>query len=484
MQAFVLMLFLLLRPLLYSWTSNDESIAQQLLRYSGASAEFEMTVFDVSVTVSVRGTDFLGQVSDWVSTEVTRLSGAAPIVSFSTESTNKFWDEEIFITALAEFSRCPLPKTALIFAWSHVVDPEGDHAVFPEVLLARTSQSQLLVPANSLVPGSKYTLHVRVSMSGDMSKSSTGLHTVNILERGLFAVISGGSEMRFAVLQDFVLNASQSRDLDVTSDAAQGLDFSWACRAMLARSNAKVSLGKASEQLIESDCRDSNGMTLAFAQTATLTIAAGILSPTTLTPYIFSLSVSKQSKVVSTQSISVEIVPQAVPTVSIRIPEGPTSPDGALLMSPEHKFTLSGSCEDPLGMIEWVFEPSLNLRSQDIANVLPLGTASPSVIVSGGFGAFAAGNTYVVQMKCMSADASVGKSQVTVRINTAPEGLGCKACVLRGDGKACVKEGNAITDTFRCASCVVCRAVLCQGMSRHHRNVKRFFVCGVTCCCV
>jgi hypothetical protein len=113
--------------MVFTWSSSNEAINQQLRGYPGARPAINLGMLDAPVTIHVYGTDFLQQTSRVVEFVITRRSEPAPQITFFPPATVTYADQEVLVTALAEFSECGIPETALLFEWTQV--DNGDERI-------------------------------------------------------------------------------------------------------------------------------------------------------------------------------------------------------------------------------------------------------------------------------------------------------------------------------------------------------------------
>jgi len=112
------------RALSYKWSSSNEAVNEQLRGYTGQRPALDLTVLDTPVSIYVYAVDFLRQASEVVEFVVTRQSAAVPQITFFPPITSTYADQEVLVTALAEFSECKIPETELLFEWTQVLQEE------------------------------------------------------------------------------------------------------------------------------------------------------------------------------------------------------------------------------------------------------------------------------------------------------------------------------------------------------------------------
>ena len=265
------------RPLTFEWGClNDEGLAQAIRTNTGqslylASGTAEMSEVDKEYQITIRATNFLGASSDLLVFTVLKKGSPAPVVMFDPPVLSVYRDEEVLITALVQFSRCPLPTGSIAFAWTQISGPEIDSAYF-------RSGAQFGLPTGTLLAGETYVIAAHISMAENPAVSSEKQYTITVLQRPLTARIAGGSMMNVASALPFSLDASMSQDPDVPTGAEAGLSFAWSC------------------QIFEGPCLTTDGQLLILGTGFSLTVSGNTLSPTVGTPYLFTVEVSKRRK--------------------------------------------------------------------------------------------------------------------------------------------------------------------------------------------
>ncbi len=304
--------------------------------------------------------------------------------------------------------------------------------------LAKATRSQLYLPARVLSPGSTYTLRVQASMASDLSKRSQVHHTIAVQARDLIARIAGGSSAEFSHTDDITLDASSSTDPDVLdgSSASSALSFSWSCSVQVGRLVYACSDAKDKRELV-------------LPNTASLTVPAGTLAPTTTSPYIFTVQISKTGKVPVSCSKRVTVRKQEVPCVTVYVRYGGQQQgDGSVLvLDVDERLALQGTCSDRNASLRWSFTPAIRSAVLDDASIFPLGTSSADLVIVGGSAAFVAGSVYSAKLTCTTASGQSSSSQVTLDMNMGPSGRGCLVCRSDGTQDACSKTG-LVTDQF------------------------------------
>jgi len=235
----------------------------------------------------------------------------------------------------------------VLFEWSGV-DVDGQESI-PASVFASVTNAQFQVPANTLTAGKFYSITCLITMANDPTKSSQATHTVYVDYRDLQPIIAGGNSLRLSSQKNWTLDASGSRDPDVSADADQGLAFTWVCRIQ--------------EGFRYNPCRDSSNQVLVLPSQPVLSFFAGDLSSTVVHPYLFYVTISKPDKTRKDFSMPVTIVEEMIPTVSIAKPsseEGTMQSDGSILLNSNAKLVLQGACDESEGSLQWSFSPALN----------------------------------------------------------------------------------------------------------------------------
>ena len=417
------------RTLIYTWRClDDETLNAALELVPGdtvtlAAGTPEMPGIDRSYTITVRVTDFMGIQSEEVAVMVYKKSTAGPSIIFSPSSLSTFTSEPVLIRAEAVYSSCPVAKEAMVFSWSQL---SGPSAVDTKYLLP---QAQLAIPKHVLKSSSSYEFQVQVSMLSDPSIQSLGTFTVLVKSLPLSARISGPTDV--SNLADFALDGSKSKDLDLDDSLPdQGLEFSWRC-TLLNDGHTDV-------------CRTEKGTELALAQTATLTVAAGTLLPTSIHPYIFTMTVSKVAKAPSSFSVSVTVLNRYVPQVTMSVTsDHRIKADGSTQINAGDKLVMTAHPGQDASSITWSISPAVDMSD---ASVFPLGWNQDSFVIKEGAAVLIPGVMYSILLKCTASDSSA-TSRLDLEVNTVPQGGICQSC-LAAEGDGCLKTGAAIIDRF------------------------------------
>jgi hypothetical protein len=112
------------RALRYIWSSSHEAINEQLRGYTGPRPVFDLRVLDTPVSIYVYGVDFLYRTSDVTEYIVVRQTSAVPHITFFPPNTSTYADQEVLVTARAEFSDCTVIEKDLLFEWTQIQDDQ------------------------------------------------------------------------------------------------------------------------------------------------------------------------------------------------------------------------------------------------------------------------------------------------------------------------------------------------------------------------
>jgi hypothetical protein len=112
------------RALTYTWSSSNEAINEQLRGYTGPRPVYDLRVLDTPVSMYVSGVDFLHRTSEMAEFVVMRQSSAVPHITFFPPTTSIYADQEVLVTALAEFSDCKIRERELLFEWTQILNNE------------------------------------------------------------------------------------------------------------------------------------------------------------------------------------------------------------------------------------------------------------------------------------------------------------------------------------------------------------------------
>jgi len=457
------------RPLQFRWSCrNDDTLSDALSRITTsvlllAQGTKEMTKLDHMYEIVVIATDFLGATSDQVVFPILKMSSAAPKLTFMPSTLSVFQDQTVMVKVVAEFSECPIERGSLVFKWSLVSYLRGTVTESTRhVGVFEATGSQLWVPGRVLEAGATYTLAVNAFMDNDPSRSSAGTFSLRIKKRDLVASIRGGAAISASTTRDLVLDASDSGDPDFAESRKDNdLHFAWTCSI--------TEDGK-----VFNPCRTKAGAQLNLRAQAIVTLGSTDLSamhPTAKYSYLFEVKVSKGSMMSQSFTMPITLTEAAIPAVSIRSDSGERLRDGGIRVNAQDQLVMHGSCsvissgaEGEEMNMTWRFSPELETESSTMdswllfpdESILEDTTKREALIVAAGSGAFVAGSTYTIELRCE--DITKGKqavAQFSLFVNAPPRGNNCTSCHLSGSecAKADPEQGKPIFDVFR-VSCM------------------------------
>ena len=225
-----------------------------------------------SKTVSIASTLSLPQV---------KITGPGQIFLYRKNSLSLF--------AQASVSPCAnATSLELSYSWRAYLDS----SLVPSLVSTSRNDRTFFLPAYSLTVLERYTVQVTVTSSSTGSFNSDTV-LVFVGRAGVFAQIAGGSLRTVSSLGRLVLDASQSYDLDYSTDKLQ---YSWSC-------------------FIVSPLYGSSCGNIATKNTSMLILQENTLNPSTT--YNFSVVVSSSDGYSDLTSVAVKVVGEAVPYVEI-----------------------------------------------------------------------------------------------------------------------------------------------------------------------
>ena len=422
------------RPVSYSWSCvNDAEFNAYLATVSSstlymAPGTSQMTTFPKEYILEITVVDFLGVVSVPTRFKVLKKATPTPQVQFNPPSVETLRNKPVLIKGETVFSACPVEETELAFSWRQVSGP-----VLAPALLSAT-MPQLFIPANELVPGSIVQVALKASM-GDVSQSSESIVLIKVGYQQLVARLSGGK--RVSTYSTLELSADKSQDPDLDSSLPQGLTFSWSCGLM--------------EDGFLNTCRDPSGNPVVLptdsATASTISIAPLVLPPKE-TLYTFTVVVRKGSRTSYPASMTVLVVPDRVPTVTIQLPgDAIVATDGAMVINSKDRMIFNGLSSSNSTSFLW----SMQGANVTMPGVSPMGTRLPIFVFDGAFSQLQGGTRYILKLQGTSASGSIGESTLELVVNSAPLGGSFSVCLLDPTQAefACIKTGEAVTDDFR-----------------------------------
>lgn len=470
------------RPPTFIWSCSNDQTLDSFLSTQGGEALYlppgtaDMTTLSKTYQISVQVRDFMGSVSEKAVAKILKKDSATPQIRFNPPTMLATKDQEVMIKGEAVFSTCPVAKEDLAFSWRQVSGP-----ALPAELLA-TQLPQLQIPSGTLKEGSVYQLALKLGMTSDSSKSSESVFVLTVGYQGLEAIIEGGISTAYSSSDHFALSAAPSRDRDVEPSADQGLNFSWTCTY---RTGGVVNV-----------CRNVTGVALYFAQQQDITVKAGLLPPAPF-PYIFTVTVMKPGRKLSSYSKSVFVKEGAVPNVAMHT-SGVPMKNGALYVTSKSRLILNslsdkqtcrapsityppgyvfnasntttksngtqssipalkpiidpGITENCISAFNWTFDPPLNTKAVDV----PFGYHQDTFVLNSAPHILLTGTTYNVKLSAGLVEVSAGLvggaagfSTLKLVVNTPPVSGTFTACLSRPGQKGCIKSGVPITDEFR-----------------------------------
>jgi hypothetical protein len=436
------------RPLIYRWSSpNDAELSSVLSVVTKSTVEFpegtpEMQSLDKNYSISVQVTDFLGFSSDIVNIFVFKKSTPVPILTFSPPLLQIIRSNAAEVTGEALFPACAGEKSEIDFKWSQI----GGKSNIPSEFL--TERSKLRIPPNTLSPGAIYILKLKAAMRNDNSKAAEALFSIQVGVQPLVARIKGGGGEVWSG-SSISLDASESRDLDISSLDQQGLEFSWACSV------------PAPNGLLES-CASPDGQILNLPAVAKLYIPPRTLHPSlTGSAYSFFVTVSKRGKLSAAASTSVRVVLESIPEARLTVDADAASfqSDGSLLINADGRLVLRGSCGPEstsdagtsfkFGFL-WSFDPPLDSVFIKDSNYFPLGLQSNNMVMTGkGLDITRMPTSrFTISLTC-NENEKLGTVNLAVEINPPPSGGKCEACLRKSSATTCTKNGRPLADLFR-----------------------------------
>jgi hypothetical protein len=175
-----------------------------------------------------------------------------------------------------------------------------------------------------------------------------------------------------------------------------------------------------------------------------ITIPQNSLAPTFDLPYIFTVEISKSSKMSVTHSIPVYLQKAIIPVVHIASQSGKSQDNGVVKINVDEGAVLQGACEtfENSYNLSWTFEPELsNVNAFELLGKL-------RTILYLLPGSMFTGNRYTVALTCKDSSGATGYSELTLLTNTPPKGPDCQVCRIGETTDTCAKTGIPLFDTF------------------------------------
>eukprot|EP00961_Rhodomonas_salina_P276321 3732774-Rhodomonas_salina.1 len=389
-------------------------------------------------------TDFFGTVSGPGVFDLEIRSTPTPSILFSPAGESLVsLDEDIIIKAQMGFSKCPIAKAQVEFAWTQVGGSGNDLDTYLSTTAgqAYAATSSMYIPAKTLTAGKIYEVQVTTILNGDATKTGTATHVIKMKTLSVQAVIGGGAFLSGNSMSALTLDARLSRDLNLPKTSAQGLSFAWTCVIEGTQPCLGPSNNLWSDQVVDTT-------------QSVLTVPAASLAPTAAHPYKFTVTVSKGRRT-SSFTMNVFMAPPtttAVPDSAIDITTGSAEfsrdlpqilRDGTVRVNSLDELTMTGSCST--GTLQWSFMSgvvAVDFNSVSSTN-LPFGTTSDNFKIASGTGLLASGQTYTATVTCTSG-AQTSSSSLTLRVNNPPtpgKDGPCTVCAKGTSKSGCEKFG-------------------------------------------
>ena len=412
--------------------STLQSFNTALKRYTSSSVDLaegtpEMPLVDFEYEIGVTATDMFGSTSEEVIFRVFKAAEPAPQLRFAEPKLTITRDMEATTKATTVFSKCSDATAQILFQWTQVSGPTTISADYLGNI------PQILIPAGTLQASSTYVVSLTITMSNDLSKSSSSELVIEVGVLPLVARIKGAATRRQSTKQPIALDAGESTDPDVDASADQGLTFTWACDIF--------------DGSISQSCRDTAGAKITMGENSSVIVPADSMAQTTDYPYKFTLTVSKAGKSPVSYSISVVLVQQDIPSVELVVVGDFTNQkDGSVKINANSVLRLQASCSSQAGSQEWSVSPEVELASPSFVI-----TPTSLVYLGEGANALSAGNTYTFKSTCTvvgDIETVTGVVEQVVVVNSPPSGVPCSTCLVSGNNE-CTKVGNPVFDIFR-----------------------------------
>lgn len=162
------------------------------------------------------------------------------------------------------------------------------------VVSSSANPSIFRISANTLTPGMNYTLTLDAVLSVPLRGTATGFGNIVFTTgiSGVSAIIAGGSQRNVQFSSSFVVDGSQSYDLDYPSGGGSGLTYAWSCMVVTPNYG--------------SDCSELPSI----GNVSSFTVAASAL---TQTSYQLSLTVTnglaRSGTITQTITVSRDVIP-------------------------------------------------------------------------------------------------------------------------------------------------------------------------------
>jgi cysteine-rich repeat protein len=427
------------RPALYTWGCENDEVLDSYLSTQTADTIYlapgtpSMRILDKEYKVKLSVTDFMGSKSPVQYLSIFKKSASTPQIQFTPPFLTVTRNEDVEINGEAVFSNCPNEKVDMIFRWQQVLGPP----VSTQYLMV--SIPQLEIPKNTLEPGATYRFSLQASMTGAASQVMEGIFELKTVYQELKPMIANGTSVKVSSFSSFQLSAEGSYDPDcpIAGAADPDLKYSWRCYYFM--------------QDIQVDCRDSStNDKLLLSSSRDIQIRQGVLVAAPF-PFMFELTLAKKGRSPVSRTISVKVVDQILPMVTLTYEGGMLTPDGLVSLNLEDRLIIRGFCDDPKNVrYRWGVTPFVNLSDP---LVFPLGHTTVNLVLQPNPEVFSPGNKYVISFGAVTRDGATSESQMTILFNSPPTGGTFSVCLLNlGDATSCIKTGVAVTDEFRVSS--------------------------------
>ena len=429
------------RPLIFAWRCSTSDHLDAFLRSQAGSTVVlatgtpEMDQIDWQYVITVTATDFMGITSAITSHVVTKKRASMPQFTLSGMPSYQVSDD-ILLRVDAQFSRCPIAQSPLVFEWSDL--STGDR--IPAYFFDNANEANIahfFIPASTLKQGARYTVQIAASMMSEPYRKSTSVFDVFMQGALLLAVIDGGSVKTVSKLSHFSLDGTRSRDLGMVQSVPSfdgavpaidnGLTYKWSC------------------SILSLPCRSEiSGEILSFVKQRSIRVQAGTLAASMNIPYQFTLTVSKGTRAHSTV-LALYVDPNPIPAIGISNHIAHVDHLGRAKINALDRLMLYGRSDDPDTTFSWSISPLVSLP----VSVAPLGIAHKTLILvpSTSQPITVPGGTYVMKLEGTT-PRGVGFAEITVVVNAPPQPGSCDVCkVLSNSG--CSQTGRSLLDIFK-----------------------------------
>ena len=248
-----------------------------------------------SYVLTLKLTNFFGEYSISSISVTVSSSVGIPVVAIGGPSTiSKLRNESIELFAIGSLPSCgDSSSKALTYTWS--VYSGADF--ISNVKSVSIDQRFFKLKEYTLDLFTTYTVLVKVTTSN--GEYSTGSVTINIASAGVNANIYGGSVMTRSTSSSFTIDASSSSDLNYLTASESTLSFTWTCMELSPSfgDTCLVSTKKTNPTLVVN--------------------STDLLSIVEKTSYFLTVFAQNSIDEVSSKTMTVYLVPEVIPVVSI-----------------------------------------------------------------------------------------------------------------------------------------------------------------------